>query len=576
MKEHLVNRSYQRSFVFLILGLLLFAGPTSVRADNKQAQPSSEGKPKLVVLVVFDQMRADYLTRFHDQFGPDGFRRLMDQGAWFDNCNYPYALTLTGPGHASFLTGCSADRHGIIGNEWYERGTGEVYCATGPRYHNVPVDASGTSKKSALGGSPERLLAPTVGDVLKTSTGGKGHVIAVSFKDRAAILPGGHHPDGAYWVDGNTGRFVTSSYCRDSLPRWVEEFNNARLIDSWFNKTWERSRPDLDYVKLAGPDDVEGEGTGVKQGRVFPHPTNGGLTRPGKNYYSALETTPFGNELVLAFAKKAIEAEKLGADEIPDLLSVSFSCNDYIGHSWGPDSQEVMDVTLRSDLIVKELLNYLDEHVGKGRYLVALSADHGVCPLPEVARATIPDAVRVNVAGLLKDIEKALDSKYGAEKGGKNPWIESSANISLTLNRQKIAARGLKLEDVEVFLVDWLKQQKDVLTAYTREELMKPAAADDPVGRRSRKSFNAQRTADISVVYKPYHLATAYLTGTTHGTPHEYDTHVPLLVYGMNVIPGRRHDPVTPQAIAAIFSQALGIQPPAMLDAAVPEKLLAK
>jgi hypothetical protein len=525
---------------------------------------------------VFDQMRADYLTRFHDQFGPGGFRRLMEHGAWFDNCHYPYALTLTGPGHASLLTGCSADRHGIIGNEWYERGTGEVYCATGPHYHNVPADGSGTSKKSALGGSPERLLAPTVGDVLKASTAGKGHVITISFKDRAAILPGGHHPDGAYWVDGTTGRFVTSSYCRDSLPGWVNEFNNKRLIDSWFNKAWERSRPDLDYVKLAGPDDVRGEGIGTKQGRTFPHPTNGGLSKPGKNYYTALETSPFGNELVLAFAKEAIEAEKLGADEVPDLLSISFSCNDYIGHAWGPDSQEVMDVTLRSDLVVKQLLDYLDEHVGKGQYVVALSADHGVCPLPEVARATVPDAVRVNVAGLLKNIEKALDEKFGADKNSKAGWIESAANISLTLNRQKIAAKGLNQQDVETFLADWLNKQDDVLVAYTRTDLLKPAAADDPIGQRSRKSFNAQRSADISVVYKPYHLATPYLTGTTHGTPHEYDTHVPLLVYGKNVIPGRRHDPVTPQAIAAIFSHALGIQPPAMIDAPLPEKLLGK
>jgi hypothetical protein len=576
METHLVNRSFQRESILVALGLSLLAGVSFSRADNKQAQLNSEARPKLVVLVVFDQMRADYLTRFHDQFGPGGFRRLMEQGAWFDNCHYPYALTLTGPGHASFLTGCSADRHGIIGNEWYERGTGEVYCASGPRYHNVPAAAAGTSKKSSLAGSPERLLAPTVGDVLKTSTGGKGKVIGISFKDRAAILPAGHHPDGAYWVDGATGRFVTSSYCRDSLPQWVDTFNKERLIDSWFNKPWERSRPDLDYVKLAGPDDVRGEGIGTKQGRTFPHPTNGGLSKPGKNYYTALETSPFGNELVLAFAKEAIEAEKLGADEVPDLLSISFSCNDYIGHAWGPDSQEVMDVTLRSDLIVKQLLDYLDEHVGKGQYVVALSADHGVCPLPEVAKATVPDAVRVNVAALLKNIEKALDEKFGADKNSKAGWIESAANISLTLNRQKIAAKGLNQQEVETFLADWLNKQDDVLVAYTRDDLLKPAAADDPIGQRSRKSFNAQRSADISVVYKPYHLATPYLTGTTHGTPHEYDTHVPLLVYGKNVIPGRRHDPVTPQAIAAIFSHALGIQPPAMIDAPLPEKLLGK
>lgn len=569
---------YTRSLIaILCLSLpFSFAGFAPVRADDKQSAPDAGAKPKLVVLVVFDQMRADYLTRWYDQFGTGGFRRLLDEGAWFDNCNYPYALTLTGPGHASFLTGCSADRHGIIGNEWYERGVGEVYCATTNRYENVPSDAAGTSRKKTGGGSPERLLAPTVGDVLKNATAGKGRVIAISYKDRAAILPGGHHPDGAYWTDSNTGRFVTSTYCRETLPEWVREFNDNRLVDSWFARTWERFRPDLDYVKLSGPDDVVGEGSGVKQGRTFPHPMNAGLTKPGKNYYEAVVTSPYGNELVLAFAKQAIVAEHLGEDDVPDLLTVSFSSNDYIGHAWGPDSQEVMDVTLRSDLIVKQLLEYLDEHVGKGRYLVAMSADHGVCPLPEIAKATIPDACRVDLPGLLSGAEKALDEAFPAKNPDKTRWFESTANISFVLNRAKLAARGLKQEDVEQALVNWLKKHKDILTAYTRADLMQPANADDAIGRRSRKSFNPQRSGDVSVVFKPYHLSTTYLTGTTHGTPHEYDTHVPLVVYGANVIPGRRHDPVTPQAIAAIFSHALEIAPPAMAEAPLPEKLLTK
>ena len=572
-----MQKHFRSQLSLLVLSLpVVLASFLPARADDKQSAPASDAKPKLVVLVVFDQMRADYLTRWYDQFGKGGLRRLLDEGAWFDNCNYPYALTLTGPGHASFLTGCSADRHGIIGNEWYERGVGEVYCATTNRYENVPSNASGTAKKGTGAGSPDRLLAPTVGDVLKTTTAGKGRVIAVSYKDRAAILPGGHHPDGAYWMDSNTGRFVTSTYCRETLPDWVREFNDGRMVESWFDKPWERLRPDLDYVKLSGPDDVVGEGTGVKQGRTFPHPMNGGLTKPGKNYYEAVVTSPFGNELVLAFAKKAIVAEHLGEDEIPDLLSVSFSCNDYIGHAWGPDSQEVMDVTLRSDLIVKELLEYLDEHVGKGRYLLAMSADHGVCPLPEVAKATHPDACRVDLPGLLSGVEKALNTAFPASGQDKSRWIESSANISFVLNRAKIASRGLTEEEVQQALVKWLKQHKDILTAYTRAELMQPANPDDAIGRRSRKSFNAQRSGDVTVVFKPYHLSTPFLTGTTHGTPHDYDTHVPLVVYGANVIPGKRHDAVTPQAIAAIFSHGLGNAPPAMAEAPLPEKLLAK
>src|SRR5262249_23628174 len=273
--------------------------------------------PKLVVLVVFDQMRGDYLERWHDLFVVDGFRRLETEGTWFANCHYPYAVTQTGPGHASLLSGCSPDRHGIVSNSWYDRQqAAAVYCATSSRYERVPPaprSEPDMAEEKKLGekkdriefepvptgfGAPVHMLAPTLGDVLKEATHGQGKVFGLSLKDRSTILPAGKKPDGCYWFD--KGQFVTSTYYRDRLHPWVGQLNEERVADQWFGQVWTKLRPDLNYTIYSGPDDVAGEGLGAGsiQGRVFPHPMNG--KKPiGKEYYDALAMSPFGNELLL-------------------------------------------------------------------------------------------------------------------------------------------------------------------------------------------------------------------------------------------------------------------------------------
>ncbi len=564
---------------------LLLIGPAfllalAACAPTPRVKVAAPGQPRLAVLVWFDQFRGDYLGRWEDLFIEDGFRRLMTDGAWFQDCHYPYANTETGPGHASVATGCAPDKHGIVANDWYDRATGDtLYCGGTPRYRSVPPvpyedrDKDGKALKPRSFGGPDRLLAPTLADALKKATGGKGKVMALSFKDRSAVLPGGKQPDACYWIDNTVGLAVTSTYYRDAVHPWVAEFNRRKPADTWFGKDWERLRPDLDYARRSGPDDVVGEGNGTKQGRTFPHPMTGGLKEPGKDYYQALYTSPFGNDLLLDLVKRAIDAEQLGADDVPDLLCVSFSCNDPVGHAWGPDSQEVLDVTLRSDRVVKGLLDHLDAAVGKGNYVLALTSDHGVCPMPEVARGRGIEADRILPAELAKNAEAFLQERFGGGDA-RARWIEPDFPW-LFLNRALARAKGLDAAKVEDELAGWLSRQPGVLAAHTRSRLLRGVPEDDAVGRRVLRTFHPQRCGDVAVVVKPYSQITSYLTGTGHGTPHEYDTHVPLLVYGPGVAAGPRRDAVTPLAAPVILAHALGIDPPAAAEVPVPEGLFA-
>jgi hypothetical protein len=534
--------------------------------------PSGSERPRLVVLVVFDQMRGDYPQRWREIFGAGGLRRLEEDGAWFTNCHVAYAHSSTAPGHASLLTGCPPARHGIVENQWYDRASGaHVYCVASDRHRLVPPLPPDAPADTRAAASPERLLVPALGDVLKAATGGRAKVVALSLKDRSAVLPGGHRPDACYWLNGGT--FVTSTYYRDRPHAWVAELNRARAADRWFGRDWTRLRPDLDYERWSGPDDGIGEWKGYGQGKTFPHPTTGGKEKIGKEYYQAMTTSPFGNELLLALAKRAIDAEQLGGDDVPDLLSVSFSSNDLIGHSWGPDSQEVLDITLRSDRTVKELLDHLDARVGKGRYALILTADHGICPLPELARKQGKDAGRILPAPLLQKAEEFLQQTFGGKKDGKASWIEAAVDFELYLNQRLLRERGLEPAKVEQALADWLARQEGIQTAYTRSQLLRGVPAEDALGQKVRRSFHPERSGDVVMVLKPFHLMTTRTEGTLHGTPHPYDTHVPFLVYGPGIEKGVRTEEIAPQAAAAIFAHWLGIRPPDGAETPVPEGL---
>jgi hypothetical protein len=583
----------RRTVVYLGLTLLaavsfVFASPGNGTVADA---PAAKRAPvRLAVVVVVDQLQADYLTRFGALYGDGGFQRLKKDGAWFTNCHYPYATTVTGAGHATISTGCLPSQHGIIGNEWYRHDNlALVYCAASTERHRIPPPDKPTKKEEDLGsGSPENLKAATIGEALKSAyekSTEKPRVISLSFKDRSAVLLGGTNVDGAYWLDADSGTFVTSDYYRDSLPAWVKEFNGTKPADVWFAKDWTPLKPDVDK-KYYWPSDPKWAGEGIKQGTAFPHPTTGGLDKPGKRYYDALAATPFGNELLFAFAKTAIEKEGLGTRDTPDLLLVSFSSNDIIGHAWGPDSPEVLDVTLRTDALLKDLLTYLDDKVGKEKYVLVLCADHGVCPLPEVTAAKkkanpslpLPDADRLDVPKFRKDAEAFLHEAFVQPADDKVVCISRFSDDAFYLNPQWVKETGLRPEKIETRLADWLKRHPGILTAYTRTTLENGAIAPgDEIGEKVSHSFQPARSGDVIFVMLPYWWVTTekYKTGTGHGTPHGYDTHVPFLVYGGGVRPGIHTDAVTPLAAVPILARALNVPPPATAKTPVPPKLFA-
>lgn len=553
----------------MVLVLLL---PTYALAQA----PSSGNKPvKLAVLLVFDQFRGDYPMRWKAQFGPDGLNRFLDKGAWYANAHYPYALTVTGAGHASLVAGASPSVHGIISNDWVNPVSGEeVYCATQERYQRVPAPVVLEQKSPATGatvskrkgsGSPERLLAPTLGDSLRPRSDSPSKIAAFSLKDRGAVLPGGVHGNIVYWWDSETGDFVTSTYYRDSVAGWVSEFNAGKPANRWFGTTWNRLRPDLNYNFLAGPDDAPGEGTGVvkKQGRAFPHPFPSEKEVPDKSYYNALYNSPFSNELLADFAMEAVRREKLGQRDVSDLLCISFSANDVVGHTWGPDSHEVLDVTLRTDALLAKIFKDLDSLVGENNYAVVLSADHGVCPLPERARtrgektATRIDAVKMSL-GLVSHLRKTFQLDEKAK-----PLI-NTLDENLYLNAKVFAAAGITIVAAREEAARWLRLQEAIGRVYTRDQLESSTATSDELLHRTRLSFHPTNSGDLVVLpaYGSLFGSSSTATGTSHGTPYHYDTHVPLLVYGPGVKAGRRDQRVSCLSTAAILADFLKVPAP--------------
>lgn len=550
--------------------LLAVAGTAYYFVSRDPAQPPEPpaAPGRLAVLVVFDQMRGDFADRWREHLSADGFERVRREGAWYSNCNYPYATTTTGPGHASLLTGAAPDVHGIVNNNWIEKGSG-AYCAASARYELVPpIPVLPLEPKEKpperLAGNPDFLLAETVADVLKADVPG-AKVFGLSLKDRSAILTTGKKPDGAYWF---YGAFGTSTYYTDRARPWVREFNDSKRADRWFGTDWTRLRDEAVYTRAVGADVVPGEGKGVGQGVAFPHPTTGGRARVSHAYYNAVSYSPFGNDLLLEFAKECVTRERLGTRGTTDLLVVSFSSNDLIGHTWGPDSHEALDVTLRSDLIVADLLAFLDKQVGKDRYMLAISADHGACPLPEVARAqkVAPDAARVDVNELTKALNEHMSAKYPAARGASGKaatWVQAPFPW-LVLHEPSVKVSGKARAEIVTEVAEFVAKQPHVARALTRAEIEKPPAAGDPdLLQRVRKSYYAPRCGDVFVALKPYCIPSKKLDpGTTHGSPYHYDTHVPFWVIGDDIPAVVSDEPTTPQALARVFAKWLGVRPP--------------
>ena len=520
--------------------------------DETDVPPPEDAGGRLVVVVVFDQLRGDYLARWSSLFGPDGFEKLKAGGVWYSQAHIPYAVTTTGPGHATLSTGLPPSRHGVVDNAWFDRARGKLtYCAAGDRAYDRVPSLGGADSAAGGGQSPDRLLAPAVGDALVAAN--RGRVFSLALKDRAAVLLGGKSPTGAFWFDAGSGQFVTSGYYRDRLPPWAKDYNAGKPAERFAGRDWTRLLDPAVYDRHAGPDAGAGEGAA----NLFPH-----RVPAGAKTYDAVVASPAGNELVWEFAQAAIDAEGLGQRGGTDLLLLGFSANDYVGHAYGPDSQEVLDVTVRSDKLLAEVVAKLTEKLGADRLSVVVSADHGVCPLPERALASHPEARRFDPVATYAPLNAVLDARFGAgDKPGQ--WVERLDFPWLYLNQRHLAARGLDRAAVEQVAADWAGHRPEVAEAAFPRSLLAGPPLTEPLARAAQLSFHPDRCGDVYLLARPYTYPGGKLaSGTTHGSPHPYDTHVPIVAFGVGVPKlGERPGRVSSLLVAPIVAHCLGLDP---------------
>ena len=560
---------HRRTLVVLFLTFNLLFG--SVTFAQRRTEPAAQKRPRLVLLIVVDQFRYDYLERFGDLFVANGLRRLLRDGASWTQSNYDHMPTYTAPGHGTMMTGAYPAETGIIGNEWLDRASGKRVTSVSDE--TVKTLGGGSNEMAS---SPSRLMTSTVGDELRLATNDRAKVIGISVKDRSAILPAGRHANAAYWFSTMSGNMESSTYYFNQLPAWVTTFNATRSADKYFGARWERLLPEDEYVKRAGPDSPSWElVSGSGDTNAFPHTITGGATSVGQAFYWGLDYSPFMNEVLVSFAQQAIVNEQLGQDDDTDVLTVSFSANDYVGHRYGPYSQEVMDVTLRVDRQIATLLDFVDARVGLSNTVVAFTADHGVSPIPEHAAALGLGGARLKTADLFAAVSKALSAKYNPQ--GKSPdpsadyllkysegtWNrEYLINGNLYFNYDALRRDGVNVEEMSQVVVAAALTVPGVARAFSRTQLLRGATSiTDPIERRALHGFSPSRSGDVVVVPEPYKYLGDTITAT-HGSPYSYDTHVPTIIMGTGVKPGQYFEAATPADIAPTLSALLRITPP--------------
>jgi hypothetical protein len=511
------------------LGALVLA-IASLAVALPTAQLPAGPDVRLVLLIAVDQFRYDYLTRFRTEY-TGGIQRLLRHGAVFTNANLEHYPTVTAVGHATMLSGATPSVSGIIGNDWFDRATG----ATVTSVSDPTVKAVGSPV--APGASPRRLLVSTIGDELKmASRVPKGtlnapQVWGVSLKDRAAILPVGRGADAAYWWDTETGSFVTSTYYIPDAPAWVRSFNERKLGDAQAGAAWKAlSAPSASLGQLPA--------------------------ERGAALYHAIYDSPFGNELLLDFAGELLTREQLGRRSATDLLSISFSSNDAVGHTHGPDSPQVRDIAIRTDRAIGRLLNQVDKTIGLQHTLVAFTTDHGVAPVPESLRDRGLPGGRMTTKELFEPIQQALATRFG-----EGNWLMATAGSSPYLNYELIDKLALDAAEVRRVAAAAANKVPHVARVYTRDDLLRGAVPHDRIGTRVLRGFNAQRSGDLEIILEPYWMRQAQ--GTTHGTPYGYDAHIPLILMGLRVRPGEYSDAVALNDLAPTLATLLGIEIPA-------------
>lgn len=490
------------------------------------AQSLSAAKPKLVMAIIIDQFRYDYLTRFRSDYH-GGLDQLLSNGADFTNSFYAQIPTVTAVGHSIFLSGAMPSVSGIVGNAWYDREQSKYVtsvCDWEVRILGAAQPKQEAACTDADPASPKRLLVTTLGDELRNANPAS-KVIGVSLKARAAILPAGHRAAAAYWFDSVSGNFVTSTFYLDQLPAWVGAFNQKKLPATYIDRKWEG----------------------------FPKWTFHG---PPSAPYDKLAASPWGNELVEQFAEQALTSEKLGQGSATDLLTISFSSNDYIGHAVGPDAPEVRDISVRTDQLLGKLFRLIDRQIGLKNVLIVLSADHGVAPAPDYAHAAKLPGGHVSVEHIPEQINQALSEKFGAAD-----WIIRAGSESIYFNRATIEKTKATLEEVCRLAKDALLSDPalHIARVYTRGQL-DSGVTGDFIARAATFGYYPNRSGDLAVVFEPGYVPGR--SGTTHFSPYAYDTHVPILFMGPGIKPGRYDERIQPNDIAPTLATMLDLQTP--------------
>ena len=536
---------YFAAFLLIISLALIAAVRTHGIGPARQSEVASEGaglprlpaRPKLLLIIIIDQFRPDYLVRFRRQFVERGFNLLLT-GANFVNCRYEQAMTITGPGHATLLTGAYPQTHGIIGNEWFDRGLARlVDCVEDPGTRLV--NDKGTTAEP--GASPHYLVGSTLGDELRAANNYQSRVVSISLKDRGAVLPGGHSANAAFWYSSATGQFVSSTYYMPSLPPWVVQFNSRRPAKAYCGQTWQ-----------AIPRTIDGRRQVLGSFTQTPNEPC-----PDERFLSWLDGTPFMSEIELNFAKKAVQSERLGQGPATDVLTISLSENDYIGHAFGPYSPQVADVTLRTDRYLADFFRFIDNAVGLKNVSIALSADHGVAPNPKFIVEHRLGLGHARMADVIKAVDAALSKRFGSDS-----YIQSTTGVVIYFNRGTLTKHKAKEDEAETIGATVAEAVPGVQMALTRQELSEGRLPQNPLADGVSKSYFGPRSGDLFVIFDPFSVNVDGETETRHGSPWNYDAQVPLILWGSSFKPGVYVYPCHPIDLAPTLAVALGLNMP--------------
>jgi predicted AlkP superfamily pyrophosphatase or phosphodiesterase len=488
--------------------------------------------PKLVVVIVIDQFRGDYLERYQDRFGDGGFRLFLDRGAYFTDCYFDYANTRTAPGHATLFTGAYSNGHGIISNEWWDPKKKQQITSV----EDSDTKLVGISSNDE-GASPHNLLSSTLGDELKLATQGKARVFGISLKDRAAILPAGFAGDGAYWIDKNTGAWITSTYYRNDLPAWLKSFNESKRAEKYLNREWKDSAGNV--LRTTAPSKEKNSG-----------------------FYDVVGATPFANDYELEFARELVVYEHLGTGPATDLLSISLSANDILGHDVGPDSPQMRQMALALDRQLADFFSFLGHQIGMANIWIALSADHGVAPLPAAASRLKIRAANLDIKKLQAQMNASLSTRFGRSAN----YILNFDYPLVWINDEAFAPLKMKEEDAERAVGEAMKQV-GLLGYFTKSQLAQGAVPDNAMGRKYLHAYAPTGGWYVMGVPAPFVVGSS--SGTDHASPYSYDTHVPLAFYGLTFRPGTYRVQAEPIDLAVTLASLLGINRPSQASGRV-------